>query len=231
MIYLIGDSHVSIFSGVDSRDNGEIHIQPEWNYCYTIKEGKFISLRLHNDFKQEIDNICAIKLGSYTAYNLQNKLEGIHEIINAYNITSSDILLFVFGEIDIRAHIGFKSEENNEPIGKTIKRCVDRYLEVLVKLKNNGLNVGVFAPAASLPNELVYNIGRNYGDSQIRNKITTKFNEYLESECLFKGFIFRDIHKELIRDDYSSDPIYFKDNIHLSIHALPFIKKELKTLL
>ena len=46
MIYIIGDSHVSVFSGTDTKeDNGERHIQPEFETCYTLNDGVFQSLR------------------------------------------------------------------------------------------------------------------------------------------------------------------------------------------
>ena len=230
MIYIIGDSHVSIFSGVDTRDNGEIHIQPEWGYCYEIKGGEFISLRHHNPFEQKLDGVFAIKFGSYTAYNLESKMSKLDEILNAYEISNNDIVLLCFGEIDIRAHIGFKIEENCS-LDDTIKTCVDRYITILKTLSSRGMNVGVFAPAASLPNELIYSAGPKYKDSQTRNRMTTKFNSYLKTKCDENDFIFKDIHKDMLRLDYTSDPKYFRDNIHLSKNALPFIKRELKDIL
>jgi hypothetical protein len=41
---------------------------------------------------------------------------------------------------------------------------------------------------------------------------------------------FRDIHHLMLNDDYSSNQIYFKDNIHASKEVLPFIKEALKEL-
>jgi hypothetical protein len=231
MVYIIGDSHVSIFSGVDTINNGEIHIQPEWNYCYTIKDGQFISLRPHNPFIKNLNGVIAVKFGSNTAYNLKNKINKFDEIISAYDITKNDKLLLCFGEIDIRAHLGFKSEEKGCELTEIIKECVDRYIDVLNELKEKNLAVGVFAPTASLPNELVYTIGRNYKNSQTRNKITTEFNDYLKIKCVENDFIFKDIHKKMLRDDYSSDPKYFKDNIHVSKHVLPFILEELNDII
>ena len=36
MIYIIGDSHVSVFSGTDKTHDGLRHIQPEFGTCYTL---------------------------------------------------------------------------------------------------------------------------------------------------------------------------------------------------
>lgn len=226
MVYIIGDSHVSIFSGVDTRNDGKIHIQPEYGYCYAFKDGEMITLRPRNEFINNIPNVIPIKMGSHTAYNLLTKLDKLNIIIDDYNIGNGDTLLLCFGEIDIRAHIGFK-----ESIGDAITECVDRYVSVIEELKGNGFKVGVFAPYASLPNELTYNVGQNYGNSQTRNKMTTTFNHYLKQRMGELGMKFLDIHHLMLNEDYSSNKIYFKDNIHASKEVLPFIIEALKELI
>ena len=40
MIYIIGDSHVSVFSGLDRIPDGRTHIQPEFGTQYTLNKGK-----------------------------------------------------------------------------------------------------------------------------------------------------------------------------------------------
>lgn len=226
MIYIIGDSHVSIFSGVDNVNGNRIHIQPEYGHCYVIENGAIKTLRNRNEFIQEIPNVVAIKMGSHTAYNLINKLDKLDRIIKDYKMKKEDTILFLFGEIDIRAHLGFKPSTEN-----AIKECIGRYLKVLLHFKNKGYNVGVFAPYASLPNELRYNIGRNYSDSQSRNKLTTKFNNELKEKVVENNMLFKDIHKFMLNEDYSSNRIYFKDNIHASKEVIPFIKEALSDLI
>ena len=60
MVYIIGDSHVSIFSGIDTGLDGNIHIQPEWDYCYRIVNGEMVDLRPHNPFIKMFDNMTNI---------------------------------------------------------------------------------------------------------------------------------------------------------------------------
>jgi hypothetical protein len=185
-----------------------------------------VTLRPRNNFINNIPNVCPIKMGSHTAFNLINKIDKLNRIIVDYKCSYDDIILLCFGEIDIRAHIGFK-----EPISESIKNCVDNYVKVLMSLKSKGFKVGVFAPYASLPNELTYNIGRNYSDSQTRNKLTTEFNNELKKRIVKHDMIFKDIHTLMLNDDYSSNHIYFKDNIHASKEVIPFIIEALKDLL
>ena len=60
MIYIVGDSHVSVFSGTDKTHDGLRHIQPEFGTCYTLSQGQ---LRDHiNRFEQKIPFFCPIKL-------------------------------------------------------------------------------------------------------------------------------------------------------------------------
>ena len=88
MIYIIGDSHVSVFSGTDKTHNGLTHIQPEFGTCYTLSQGQ---LRPHiNKFEQRIPYFCPIKTGSNTAWNSYEKLPRIEQAISEYKITNND---------------------------------------------------------------------------------------------------------------------------------------------
>ena len=87
MIYIIGDSHVSVFSGTDKDQNGDRHIQPEFGYCYTLTLG---SLRAHNKFEQQVPYFCPIKIGSTTAYNSFKMIPVINKAIEEYEITKDD---------------------------------------------------------------------------------------------------------------------------------------------
>src|SRR5260221_14735848 len=104
MIYIIGDSHVSVFSGTDKTYDGLRHIQPEFGTCYTLSQGQLRPLI--NRFEQKIPYFCPIKIGSNTAYNSYTKLSRIEQAIKEYNITENDYIFLCFGEIDIRNHIG-----------------------------------------------------------------------------------------------------------------------------
>ena len=72
MIYIIGDSHVSVFSGTDKTHDGLRHIQPEFGTCYTLSQGQLRPVI--NRFEQRIPHFCPIKIGSNTAYNSFIKL-------------------------------------------------------------------------------------------------------------------------------------------------------------
>lgn len=221
MIYIIGDSHVSVFSGTDKTHDGLRHIQPEFGTCYTLSEGQ---LRPHiNRFEQRIPHFCPIKIGSNTAYNSFNKLSRIEQVLLEYNITESDYVFLCFGEIDIRNHIGFHIGKKYNTLSEGIKVCVDRYIETVVYIKNKGVNVGVYAPpASSVGNQTPI----DYGDVVLRNKMTIEFNEYLKYKCDEVEIPFKDISKLMMLPDGTTDQKYIMDDIHLSQQAMPFLINE-----
>ena len=218
MIYIIGDSHVSVFSGTDKTHDGLRHIQPEFGTCYTLSSGQLRPLI--NRFEQRVPYFCAIKTGSNTAYNSFDKLPKIEQAILEYGITEKDYVFMCFGEIDIRNHIGFNTDKQGATFEEGIKICVDRYMKTVLYLKNKGINVGVYgAPASSVGNQLPI----DYGDVIFRNKMTLIFNDYLKTKCGEKNIPFVDISKSLMLPDGTTDPKFIMDDIHLSQEAMPLL--------
>jgi hypothetical protein len=218
MIYIIGDSHVSVFSGTDTTHDGLRHIQPEFGTCYTLSQGK---LREHiNRFEQRIPYFLPIKTGSNTAYNSFDKLPRIEQAISEYGVTEKDYVFLCFGEIDIRNHIGFNTDKQGISFEDGIKICVDRYLNTILYLKNKGVNIGVYgSPASSVGNQLPI----DYGDVIFRNKMTLIFNNYLGIKCVENNIPFVDISNSLMLPDGTTDQKFIMDDIHLSQEAMPLL--------
>ena len=217
MIYIIGDSHVSVFSGTDKTFDNLTHIQPEFGTCYTLSAGQ---LRTHiNRFEQRIPYFCPIKIGSNTAYNSFNKLPIIEQALKEYDVTNDDYVFTCFGEIDIRNHIGFNL--NGKTIDDVITLTVDRYIKTILYLKDKGFNVGVYGS----PPSSNWAVGA-YGNIIIRNQITLIFNGYLKTKCDENNIIFKDISKLMILPDGTTDVKYLVDPLHLSQEAMPLLKEE-----
>lgn len=226
MIYIIGDSHVSVFSGTDKTHDGLRHIQPEFGTCYTLSQGQLRPVI--NRFEQKIPHFCPIKIGSNTAYNSFNKLPRIEQAILEYKVQPTDYVFLCFGEIDIRNHIGFQAQRNNISVSECIKICVDRYLQTIMYLKNKGWKIGVYASPPSSKGNLT---PADYADVVTRNKMTIEFNEYLKTKCLESDIIFKDISKKLMLPDGTTDQKFIMDDIHLSQQAMPFILEEFSDLI
>jgi hypothetical protein len=228
MIYIIGDSHVSVFSGTDKTHDGKRHIQPEFGTCYTLSEGPL--LPVINRFEQKIPYFCPIKIGSYTAYNSFNKIQKIERVISEYNITEKDFIVFCFGEIDIRNHIGFQSEKQNISLNESIENCVDKYLDTISFFKNKGYNIHVYGPPASSIG-WSHNLVVDYGNVVIRNKMTLYFTEHLEKKCSQIGVPVLSIAKDMMMEDGTTNQSYIMDDIHVSQKAMPFILEKFKMLI
>jgi hypothetical protein len=228
MIYIIGDSHVSVFSGTDKTYNGLRHIQPEFGTCYTLSQGK---LRANiNRFEQKIPFFCPIKIGSYTAYNSFDKMNKIEQVILEYNIKKEDYIFLCFGEIDIRNHIGFQSEKQNISLKKSIEICVDKYMNTIMYLKGKNYNVSVYSPPASSIG-WAENIKNDYKNVKVRNLMTLYFNKYLKLKCSEHGILVLGIAEKMILQDGTTEPSFIMDDIHLSQKTMPLILEEFKEII
>lgn len=225
MIYIIGDSHVSIFSGVDTKENGQMHMQPEFGYCYTLSQGQLQPSI--NPFEKKLPNFLAIKVGSHTAYNSFKKLPKIEQAISEYAIGSNDCIFMCFGQIDVQNHLIPNSIKNNTTVIEEIYLCVDKYIQTLLHLKVNhpNITIGAYgAPATSIGCGNRPRISKS--ESIEYNRITLLFNDYLKNKCEENGILFKEISKKLLLPDGSTDNKFVIDDIHLSVNTIPFILDE-----
>lgn len=219
MIHCIGDSHASPFSGLGTReDTYMIPIYPQ--------------LGINND-----PMFRAYRLGPATAYNLDNKLDIINDILNKHVDKEQDSVLMVFGEIDSRFHIIEQSIKQNKSREEITSQVVNKYFDTVLNIKNEGYNVIIFAPiASSFWNENSDHIkdGFKYnmefpmlGTCQERNIITKIFTDILIQKGIETNIQIISIFDELIDADYNTKTDYYMDYLHLSSIALPLIKSKL----
>ena len=228
MIYIIGDSHVSIFSGVDTGNlmyDGQIHMQPEFGHCYTLSKGKLMPIIC--PFIKNLPDFTAIKVGSHTAYNSFNKLPKIDQAIYEYEIGDNDYIFISFGQIDVQYHLLKNSIKNNTQIDNEINLCLDRYIKTLLHLKEKykNIKIGAYAPPATS-----IGCGKNpkikKEESILYNRITLSFNDYLKVKCEENGILFKEISSRILNSDGTTNNQFVIDDIHLSINVIPFILDE-----
>ena len=56
--------------------------------------------------------------------------------------------------------------------------------------------------------------------------MTQIFNNFLKEKCHDKNIIVKDVSKNMMLPDGTTDQKYIMDDIHLSQQAMPLIKKE-----
>lgn len=197
MINIIGDSHVCAFVYKDS---------PIFEY---------------NIVKQN-ENFSAIRTPPYVAYNLYDKIQIINNDINMFGeIKENDYLFFCYGEVDIRCHIGFVADKNNQSYKEACKDVVDRYFIFIRQMKNLYKNVGIYGPIPSGSSNVIQGNGQpSYKTQKERQIITNIFNELLKQKCKEENVLFKNL--ESIPTD-SND--YYFDDIHLTNKIQPALVK------
>ena len=147
MIYVIGDSHAGLFNGYEGLIKHD-QIQPQYGYDYKLENSKFICLhnKGQNKFHSFDKNFMSIRTGANTAYNMFNKIDLVDEIVKEYNIDKKkDQILFCYGEIDTRVHIGMQ-EDNGKHLNEIITEITNRnraskLMNELFYKKCNELNI------------------------------------------------------------------------------------------
>ena len=204
MIHCIGDSHSSIFSGTEV-------MQPVW----PIRSS------------DRLNNFKSYRIGPATAYQLENKIPILNQIVKLIN-KENDNLLFCFGEVDIRAHLKKQIDLQKKSIKEIVKECVDRYFKTILHYKSLGVNVMVWGPIASWDTPKPYS-GPSFGTCLERNKITKEFNEYIKTLCEIESIPFFTIYYDMLLPNGKTNTNYLdKTGIHLNDNSLELINNVFK---
>ena len=204
MIHCIGDSHASIFSGSEV-------MQPVWP----------------TRSKDVLNNFRSYRIGPATAYQLDNKLPILNNIVKLLD-KENDSLMFCFGEVDIRAHLKKQIDMQKRSVKDIVKECVDRYFKTILYYRGSGINVMVWGPIASWSKAKPYT-GPTFGTCIERNEITNEFNEYIKFLCDKEGITFISIFKDMILPNGETDTKYLDSTgIHLNNNSLELIKNRFK---
>jgi len=209
MIHCIGDSHSAVFSGVDE-------MTPTWP-------------ERSND---TIKHFRSYRIGPATAYNLEQKIPVIHDVITSNVNQKNDHILFCFGEVDIRAHLIKQSELQGKDVSELVNECVDRYFRVILYYKELGYSVMAWGPIASWHDSKPYTGGPSFGTCLERNRVTKLFNERLEMRCDQYGIDFITLFYKMVDNDKLTIPSLLDDwegsHIHLNQTAMPLILEQFK---
>jgi lysophospholipase L1-like esterase len=208
IIHVIGDSHASIFSGLDI-------MQDNW----PIK-----SKNIFPPFK-------SYRIGATTAYNSNKKLPKIKKILNFKSSDvnkKTDYVMLCFGEIDIRVHLLKQKEIEGVDCDEIVMKCVEKYFITINKLIKWGFKVIIFGPVASATKNIIIDNYSSYGTTQERNHLTRLFNKYLENKCEKYHIHFISLFEEMVDEQDNTKADLFLDEIHLSSKALPLILGKIK---
>jgi hypothetical protein len=201
MIFAIGDSHVNVFSGNDAM----IPLFPD----------------LHNNDKSFFKTI---RIGPSTAFNFHKKDAIINEALSMLNAESGDMVILCVGEIDCRYHIP-KAIINKIDYDKSITNTVDNLFIEIDLLREKGFNTVTYSVPGSCWLEESEDVDfPRLGDQVFRNKISHRYNEYLEYRSGLSNIKNINIFNKLVNENFLTLKEYYLDDIHLRpTKVLPMI--------
>ena len=171
------------------------------------------------------------RLGPYTAYQLINKERQVNKIINMNSsniLKDRDVILFCFGEIDIRVHLITQMKKQGLSPIEVVNKCLNRYMQALEIFKKQGFDIAIWGPIASSPLQNGCNEFPVIGSCIDRNSITMTFNEELKKLCKKNNYKYVSIFKEMLLESGETNEEYLMDDFHLSQTSMSLIIKELK---
>ena len=203
LIYCIGDSHASFFSGLDE-------MQLEWP----------------KPVENSLPFFRVMRLGPVLAYSLYRygtKTRGRENLFKAIRkIPPKSKVLLCFGEIDCRNHILKQAALQKRALEEVVAECVDRYTSVAGELKDMGHEIILWGvSASSLNNNPPNSEFPTYGTCIERNRATAIFNRFLADWCVANKTKFVSIFDELIDSQYRTKTEFYADQIHLSQKVMP----------
>ena len=217
LIYCIGDSHSSFFSGVD-------RMQPKW----PAQAEACLSL-----FK-------VFRIGPSLAYNLAIEgsrtkgRERLFEVLDT-EVPKGSYVMLIFGEIDCRAHVINQAAKRSITIEEVVHSIVEAYSGVIDEVEALGYKVIVYnvipskrKPPAKSSRDVDHVA---VGTCLERNRITKLFNRYLCDHCEQNEIHFLDVFDSLVDSKELTDTWYYLDSIHLSQRAMPIVLDRISKML
>lgn len=198
-LHVIGDSHVSLFSGKDE-------VIP--NYPTE-----------HEDLLPQFKTY---RLGAFLAYSLI--AEGHEGRTKLFSLVDSlpkrAKVLLVFGEIDCRAHIVKQARAQDRDIRDVAETVAERYFSVIQEVATlRKVIVWGAIPQSSAAHSS--NKFPTVGNQRERNEAAFWFDNTLRKLCEDAGIPFASIFNELVDSEFISRESFFYDTAHLDQRALP----------
>lgn len=211
-IYVIGDSHVSFFSGQDLKQ-------------YVYHDGIGIC-------RPRIEPFRTFHLGPALAYNLgkygttTGAREKVEAILSSGMIPKGGKIMCVFGEIDIRVHVFKQAQQKEAGYRQVVDEIVLAYVEFL-KFLQKDYDVYVWCPVASQSDDCYLDASFPRSGTQVgRNEATRYFIEQLQKQCsTLKIGKCLQIFSSLVNENLETEARYYGDPVHLSQMAWTLASK------
>lgn len=133
-------------------------------------------------------------LGSRTMFRVgRDSINGLN--VRHFSIKEGDVVVFVFGEIDVRIHIGSQRDERRRDLNEIISTLVDKYMKTILANKKQYTNLTCVVASVMPPSDNNYNPVLPYhGSLGDRVKITQLLNQQMKQSCQMHDLIYLDIY-------------------------------------
>jgi len=224
-IHVFGDSHSRIYSS---------YYLPNY-ICNVYYTGAITMFRIGRD-KPTLDQLKDLSKDYYNEYLPIAKKEYKHmSYPKNDNIVDGDLVIFVFGEIDIRNHYAKQIHKGRDKM-EILKNLVNNYIDTVLMNKNNYNNVkfGVQSINPPIDEKNLKESIKEYpieGTIEERIEATLIINKLLKEKCKENNLLFIDTASYYQNDDtlypqngidensqlYEMDTRIKDDNVHIHI--------------
>lgn len=213
-IHVIGNSHVSIFSG-------KSEIIPSYPYSHVYKHSEQIQFHSYH-------------IGPTIAYNFfEHHYPLVSNILEKHVNKKNDYIMMIVGEVDCRWHLPKQAELQKKDTEILVKECISRFFRCFEDAKQKGYKCIGWGSHPST------NQGHNddpscpvYKNVEVRNLISKQFEEQLKNKCEYNSIPFLSILNDLINEDGTTKMEYFLDYCHLKANkVLPSVTEKLELLI
>jgi hypothetical protein len=212
-IHIIGDSH-AIYCFTNEGRQQDIE-QSFFNYQYgnVIYEIPFVTRFLSGRTMHRVGRDGLI------GFNITN-----------YGVCEGDIVAFLFGEVDVRNHIGYQRDIRGRNLEEIIETLASKYVNTIILNKNlfYDLTVILISVLPPGPNKSDFPMYGTIGD---RICITKKLNQKIKFLAEKNDFLFFDIYSLCCDQEGGLKMSLSGDGVHINMSANNFIKEALMNLI
>jgi hypothetical protein len=179
----------------------------------------------------KIDGIKVHWLGPRTMHRVGREgLLGLNSI--TFGVQNNDICIFVFGEIDVRCHVGKQRDIYHRSEDEILKELVQQYVNTIIENRKLFQTLHCVIFAVIPPSDNGYNPDYPfYGTLEERVRLTKTLNQYLKDVARESGIYVLDVYENYATSSGSLNPEMSDGQVHINQNCNGPVKEELAKLL
>jgi len=148
--------------------------------------------------------------------------------IKRYGVGEGDMVVFVFGEVDVRCHIGKQRDEKQREEQEVIDSLASSYIAAIKSNMKNYSSLKCVVMSIVPPSDKGFNIAYPYYHTLAdRVKLTRSLNDNLRNKCERNGIYYLDIYSLFAKEDGSLNESISDGIIHIHPKNNKIIKEKL----